>query len=399
MFARNAGRQLGAAVLFGGALLALACGGGSRLVQVTVDAPSLRANTVGISSRQRLLVCLPPSYGRQPLRRYPVLYFLPGFDDPPWIFTGGGADDFRLRDSLDRLQAGGRIGEMIVVIPNGTTPLGGTFYTNSPVLGHWGDYIARDLVTSIDGRFRTLPDGRARAIAGTTVGGSGALLLAMRHPGVFGAVYALDPVVLRPGALQEAECFDPAGTARLLALQRSWDALPERRARLARTLFMQSRLCSDVESDRFQAFFLTLGAAFAPDPDRRGLPVRLPYRSAGGAVVPDPEAQRRFEAGLGDWDGKIARYGDNLRRLRMLAVDYGTDTELRLLPEGCAHLIDLLAAAGIPHQARPHPGNPEDGFARRMEDFLLPSVSNVVHDREADRDPPGCRRERGGRWP
>lgn len=377
----NGTRRLQAMMLAGGTLLAMACGGGSRLDQVTVEAPSLRSNTVGVSSRQRLLVCLPPSYDRQPERRYPVLYFLPGYDDPAWVFTGGGVDDFRLRDALDRLQAEGRIEEMIVVIPSGMTPLGGTFYTNSPVLGNWEDYIARDLVTSIDERFRTLSNRGARVISGTTVGGSGALLLAMRHPDVFGAVYVLDPVVLKPGVLREAGFFEPARTARLLDLQQTWDAMPGPQARLARTLFMQSRLCSDSESDRFQAFFLTLGAAFAPDPARRGLPVRLPYRRSGDAVVPDLEAQRKLESGLGEWEGKIARYGANLRRLRLLVVDYGTDTELRLLPEGCAHLVELLKAAGIPHQARPHPGNSEDGFNGRMEDFLLPTVSGVVHAR------------------
>ncbi len=61
-------------------MLILACGGAGRMVSATVDSISLRANTVGLSSRQPVRIYLPPSYTRSQ-RRYPVLYFLPGFDD------------------------------------------------------------------------------------------------------------------------------------------------------------------------------------------------------------------------------------------------------------------------------------------------------------------------------
>ena len=184
-------------------LVSSACGGRSRLLEMRLDAPSLQTNTVGLSYRQTVCVYLPPSYADSQVR-YPVLYFLPGYDDPVWIFTGGALQGFRMRDALDGLLDRRRIEEMIVVIPSGTTPLGGTFYTNSPVLGNWEDYIAGELVTLVDRSFRTLTRPEARAIAGTTTGGSGALLLAIRHPDIFGAVYALDPVLLFPGALEYA---------------------------------------------------------------------------------------------------------------------------------------------------------------------------------------------------
>jgi S-formylglutathione hydrolase len=206
MVTKNRGTVLQWIALASWALLGLSCGGRSRLLALNVNALSLRENTVGLSNRQQVLVYLPPSYGQSGQRRYPVLYFLPGYDDPAWIFAGGALQGFRLRDAMDRLTSEGRIGEMIVVLPSGATPLGGTFYTNSSVLGRWEDYISGELVEYVDTLFRTQRSPAGRAIAGTTAGGSGALILAMHHPDIFGSVYALDPVLLRPGGSKRRVC-------------------------------------------------------------------------------------------------------------------------------------------------------------------------------------------------
>ena len=361
-------------------LVSSACGGRSRLLEMRIDAPSLQTNTVGLSYRQTVCVYLPPSYADSQVR-YPVLYFLPGYDDPVWIFTGGALQGFRMRDALDGLLDRRRIEEMIVVIPSGTTPLGGTFYTNSPVLGNWEDYIAGELVTLVDRSFRTLTRPEARAIAGTTTGGSGALLLAIRHPDIFGAVYALDPVLLFPGALDEDGICSIADAGRLLSIQEATAALPEKQARLALKLYLQGQIGSDSEAGALRAFLITLGAAFSPDLSSPGLPVRFPYRRGAQGLEADPSARAAFESGLGDWQEKIRRYDGNLRSLRLLALDYGTGNGIRWLPQGCEHVAGLLSAEGIPHRVLTHSGNHEDHFRERMEGFLLPILSQVLHAR------------------
>jgi enterochelin esterase-like enzyme len=359
-------------------LVSSACGGRSRLLEMRIDAPSLQTNTVGLGSRQTVRIYLPPSYPHSQVR-YPVLYFLPGYDDPVWIFTGGALQGFRMRDALDGLLAQRRIEEMIVVIPSGTTPLGGTFYSNSPVLGNWEDYVAGDLVTQVDRRFRTLARPEARAVAGTTSGGSGALLLAMHHPDIFGAVYALNPVLLHPGALDADGICSVADAGRYLSIQEATAALTEKQARLALKLYLQGQIGSDSEAAALRAFFITLGAAFSPNPSSPGLPVRLPYRRGAEGLEADPSARAAFESGLGDWQEKIRRYDGNLRSLRLLALDYGTGDSIRWLPKGCEHVAALLSAKGIPHRVLTHPGNHEDHFRERMEGFLLPILSQVLH--------------------
>lgn len=145
---------------------------------------------------------LPPSYAAQSNRRYPVAYYLHGAwgDESNWTTNG------RLHETLDSLVASGTP-EMIVVMPDGDDG----FYTTWNFLGDWAgcrrnrapnaepadaycvpwphydDYIARDLVGWVDRTFRTIADRRHRGIAGLSMGGYGAVALALSYPDVFSA--------------------------------------------------------------------------------------------------------------------------------------------------------------------------------------------------------------------
>src|SRR5579864_4462137 len=132
-------------------------------------------------------VYLPPDYLRSPARHYPVLYMLHG--------NGGNytewSDSF-LPEQIDRMIAADEIQPMIVVMPDdGET----TYWANWDNGPRWGDYVAFDVVTEIDLRYRTVPDPAARAIGGLSMGGLGALNLAFQHPDVFGVVGSHSPSV------------------------------------------------------------------------------------------------------------------------------------------------------------------------------------------------------------
>jgi S-formylglutathione hydrolase FrmB len=148
------------------------------------------------------MVWLPPSYGAQPGKRYPVAYYLHGAfgDENNWLNQG------RLAATLDSLVQAG-VPEMIVVMPDGDDG----WYTTWNFLGDWpgcrrsrqpnaepadaycvpwphyDEYIARDLVQFVDRRYRTLADRRHRGIAGLSMGGYGAVSLALAYPDVFSA--------------------------------------------------------------------------------------------------------------------------------------------------------------------------------------------------------------------
>jgi S-formylglutathione hydrolase FrmB len=57
------------------------------------------------------------------------------------------------------------------------------------------DYLARDLVAHVDATYRTVADRSARAVEGLSMGGFGAMMLAMRHQDVFSAAISHSGVV------------------------------------------------------------------------------------------------------------------------------------------------------------------------------------------------------------
>ncbi len=148
------------------------------------------------------LVYLPPSYATAPARRYPVAYYLHGL-------TGNEADWVSLASIdvvADSLIAGGTP-EMILVMPDGDDgwyinweeaprPYGACLVDTllnraAPALcvvqARYEDYIARDIVRHVDSTYRTLADRRHRGIAGLSMGGYGAVAIALEHPDVFSA--------------------------------------------------------------------------------------------------------------------------------------------------------------------------------------------------------------------
>lgn len=166
---------------------------GGQLIDTIIPAPSLKGNLLQTPTEQPVAVYLPPSYNDSD-KEYPVVYYLPGFGSSTIYYTQYGIyQDYLLKNSMDALIDEGKIEDMIVVIPNAVNIFGGHFYVNSPVTGNWENFIVEDLVHFIDKAYRTLPKPESRGICGHSMGGFGALNLAMLHPDIFGITYAISP--------------------------------------------------------------------------------------------------------------------------------------------------------------------------------------------------------------
>ncbi len=133
-------------------------------------------------------VAFPPGYDGSSNKRFPVLYFLHGLfeDERSWLDRGG-------EQIWETLTEQGAIGNFIVVLPAG----GRTFYVNSQD-GHdrYEDFFIQELVPEIDRKYRTRAVASERGISGVSMGGYGALHLAMRHPDVFGSASAHSAALL-----------------------------------------------------------------------------------------------------------------------------------------------------------------------------------------------------------
>ena len=148
----------------------------------------LRGNPAGDPHVRIVPVYLPPSYGLEPGRRYPVTFVLTGFtgrgrmllNDNPWSPS--------LPERMDALIARGACEEMILVMPDCFTRYGGSQYLNSSATGRYEDHVVAELVPHVDRTYRTLAGREHRGVMGKSSGGYGALALAMRHPDRFGGV-------------------------------------------------------------------------------------------------------------------------------------------------------------------------------------------------------------------
>jgi putative tributyrin esterase len=141
--------------------------------------------------------------------RLPVLYLLHGLY--------GDYLNWDTRTNLERYAQGYKL---IVVMPDA----GDSWYTNSATdpKDKFEDYIAKDLVAEIDGKFRTLRSRHARAIAGLSMGGYGALKIALRYHDDFafggslsGALNAPQDLGDRQAAFRDQllRVFGPPGSA------------------------------------------------------------------------------------------------------------------------------------------------------------------------------------------
>ena len=127
-------------------------------------------------------IYMPPDYETTPDQRYPVIYNLHGAGDNELH----GFDDVRVLDDGIR---SGRWPPMILVLANGGKR---TFYKNSYDGKFMSETIIVDeLITHIDNKYRTIPDRCGRCIEGHSMGGRGALRLAMKFPWLFCSVYNL----------------------------------------------------------------------------------------------------------------------------------------------------------------------------------------------------------------
>ena len=177
-------------------LVATGCGGSSAPFGLAVPATPSPSHVDTASVDSLLLdrampytVWLPPGYDSDPKRRYPVLYLLHGMDGShrQWLDLGAAT-------AADTLVTAGEIPRFLIVMPEGERGYWMDQMNGGP---RWGTYMASEVVAAVDARYRTIARRDARAIGGLSMGGHGALQLAMNHPDEFGAVGAHSPALRR----------------------------------------------------------------------------------------------------------------------------------------------------------------------------------------------------------
>lgn len=180
------------------------------------------------------LVLLPHDYDSG--RSFAVLYLLHGL-----------YGDYKNWDTKTGIERYAKTLSLIIVMPDADD----SWYTNSVTVPHdrFEDYIAKDLIYEIDTKYRTIREGQARGIAGLSMGGYGAVKLALRHPGLFAFSASLSGALNAPRDLDRER---PEFRAKLLEVFGD----PGNSVREQNDVFMLLRNVHD-----YPYFYLACGAA------------------------------------------------------------------------------------------------------------------------------------------
>ncbi|NUN69721.1 MAG: hypothetical protein HUU02_08425 [Bacteroidetes bacterium] len=156
--------------------------------QVTVAEDSLVS--ASLNSISRYIVVLPDGY-QKGQERYPVLYLLHGL--------GGSYRNWTEKTGLVKYAKDHR---MIIVMPDA----GDGWYSNSPLVpnARYEDHIMNDVIPNVEQKYRTIQTKFHRSIAGLSMGGYGAVKLALKYPARFFFAAGISPSMQFPTALLDS---------------------------------------------------------------------------------------------------------------------------------------------------------------------------------------------------
>ena len=304
---------------------------------IKIHGASLEGNLEGEAVDRDVIVFLPPSYNKDKHRRYPVVYALHGYSIGAEQWT----HEIHVPQTIEGAFALGAK-EMIVVLPDSKTAYGGSMYSSSVTTGDFERFIAPDVVSYIDARYRTIPDRLSRGLVGHSMGGYGAARIGMKHPDVFGSLYIMSPCCMSPR---------PAGQPN-----------PE----MAKTLEAVKTHADAANLPFFARAQLATAAAWSPDPKNPPLYLDLPMKD--GVPQPDVLAKWTANAPL----AFIDQYIDNLRQYRAMAMDVGDQDGLRFDAQKLHQILDNY---GIQNSFEIYHGTHTSAVADRFQNHVIPFFS------------------------
>lgn len=277
-------------------------------------------NNFGENPTRAVAVYLPPGYNES-TKRYPVIYFLHGF-------TGNHEMLNYMADILDFAIATNKIRPFLMIIPDEKTTYDGSFYSNSGVFGNWEDFTTYDLVEYMDKNYRTIPNKNSRGITGHSMGGYGAIKIAMHHPDIFSSVYALSP-----GALAIVREYGPNS-----------DTYKD---------FSKVKTVEDLNKNYFCKVIVAFGKSWSPNPDKPPFYCDVPFEYVNNELVVHQDILKKWQDNL-----PIHMIDDNLenlKKLKAIKLDWGRNAGERFTLQ-CMMFSQRLENVGITHFAEEYIG-------------------------------------------
>lgn len=296
-------------------------------------------NNYGEKPTRAVSVYLPPGYDNS-TQRFPVIYYLHGFLNNHYLSP-------EMVEVLDFAVATHRVRPFILVVPDQRTTYDGSFYSNSALFGKWEDFTTYDLVQYMDKNYRTLAHKDSRGITGHSMGGYGALKIAMHHPDIFSCVYALSP-----GALTIVGEYGPNSTTyKELAGIKTQEELMK---------------------TYFPKVIVAFAKSWSPNPDKPPFYCDIPFEYKGEELVTHPEVLKKWYTNM-----PLHMIDDNLENIKKLTaikMDWGRNAGDRFTTQ-CDMFSQRLENVGIKHFAEEYIGTHTSGlFTKegRVPNQMLP---------------------------
>ncbi|MDH3726847.1 MAG: esterase family protein [Myxococcales bacterium] len=275
-----------------------------------------------------LYVYLPPQYDSK--QRFPIVMLLAGFGSTNHSIAAWSPWKPNTIQRFDQLVSERQCPPAILVLPDCFNRWGGSQFLDSPGTGLYQTYLADEVIPFVDAGFRTIPDREARAVAGRSSGGFGALRLGMDRPDVVSVIgsHAGDAafeVSMRPMLTPAAITFEQTGG--LDAFAREVPATGPRNA------------------SQFDAIFvLAASGAYSPDPE--GFPyARLPFEPRTGTLRKDVWRDWLAEDPVSRIDASV----EALKTMSLIYLDAGSRDE-----HGLHFAARMLEEALSAHHLRVH---------------------------------------------
>lgn len=150
----------------------------------------------GKPTRMRAGVVLPPSFAKEPDRKYPVVYEITGF----------GGDHFA---ALGRRPATLDGTEFVWVVLDGNCRLGHHVFADSANNGPRGKALVEELIPHIEKAYRGVGTPAGRLVTGHSSGGWSSLWLQVTYPDTFGGCWSTSPDPVDFRDFQRVDIYTP----------------------------------------------------------------------------------------------------------------------------------------------------------------------------------------------
>lgn len=331
------------------------------LEQHTLYSPSIADNFIGTNANRTVSVYLPKGYEKSQ-KNYPVLYFLGAYN---W--------DSKFANSFETIFKNFENDtaplDFIVVMIDGDTPLRGSFYVNSKAHGGFSDLVVKEVVPWVNKKYRVKKTNKNTAIAGFSMGGTGALRFAAKYPDIFGHVYALSPGIMDQNGFKNSYLGNATAIAKYEQFRQKLTKTSKHHELMKKEFssFQGMELWQNGEDNSNAAFVMAYGGAFTGNPSE----------AFGPHFSTDKSLTSKWREGFG---GIIDLYTSPniLAQLNSVKIEVGNKDEYQWITDGNSYLKKLSEEQNSIVNVTLFDGNHTNKVRQQISNSMLPHFQKLL---------------------